>query len=127
MTRVDLTPTETEDRLRHECRDWLHAHLPWEYGKGFPPRFDDLADEVAFGRSWQQRLAADRWVGVAWPEEYGGRAAGPIGHYIVTAAGGEQVRAFVPPPLPPNPPLQIEGLYGLLEEANTTAWVQEAR
>ena len=41
-----------------------------------------------------------------------------LGHYIVTAAGGEQVRAFVPPPLPPNPPLQIEGLYGLLEEAN---------
>lgn len=41
-----------------------------------------------------------------------------LGHYIVTAVGGEQVRAFVPPPLPPNPPLQIESLYGLLEEAN---------
>lgn len=41
-----------------------------------------------------------------------------LGQYIITAVGGEQVRAFVPPPLPPNPPLQIENLYGLLEEAN---------
>ncbi|MBI4696768.1 MAG: Fic family protein [Gammaproteobacteria bacterium] len=41
-----------------------------------------------------------------------------LGHYLVTAVGGEQVRSFVPPPLPPNPPLRIEDLYGLLEEAN---------
>ena len=90
---MDLTPTDVEERLRHECREWLRANLAWEYGKGFPPRFDDLADEVSFGRSWQQRLAADRWVGVAWPEEYGGRAAGPIGHYIVTE---ELARARAP-------------------------------
>ena len=90
---MDLTPTEAEERLRHECREWLRAHLPWEYGKGFPPRFEDLADEVSFGRSWQQQLAADRWVGVAWPQEYGGRAAGPIGHYIVTE---ELARARAP-------------------------------
>ena len=28
-------------------------HLPWPYGVGLPPRFDDLADAVAFGRRWQ--------------------------------------------------------------------------
>ncbi len=28
------------------------------------------------------------------------------------------VRAFVPPPLPPNPPLQLEPLFGLLDRAN---------
>jgi Fic family protein len=27
----------------------------------------------------------------------------PAGRYIVTAAGGERIRAFVPPPLPPKP------------------------
>ncbi len=41
-----------------------------------------------------------------------------LGHYVITAVGGEQVRAFVPPPLPPHPPLRIERLYTLLEEAN---------
>jgi alkylation response protein AidB-like acyl-CoA dehydrogenase len=90
---MDLTPTEAERALRDECRAWLREHLPWEYGQGLPPRFDDLADEVAFGREWQAELAAGRWVGVAWPEEYGGRDAGPVGHYIVTE---ELARARAP-------------------------------
>ncbi len=90
---MDLTPTEAERALRDECRAWLREHLPWEYGQGLPPRFDDLAEEVAFGREWQAKLAAGRWVGVAWPEEYGGRDAGPVGHYIVTE---ELARARAP-------------------------------
>jgi alkylation response protein AidB-like acyl-CoA dehydrogenase len=81
---VDLTPTAEEAALRDEIRTWLRANLPWEYGKGLPPRFDDLAEEVAFGREWQAKLAAGRWVGVGWPREYGGRGAGPVEHYIVT-------------------------------------------
>jgi alkylation response protein AidB-like acyl-CoA dehydrogenase len=81
---VDLTPTAEEAALREEIRAWLRANLPWEYGKGLPPRFDDLAEEVAFGREWQAKLAAGRWVGVGWPREYGGRGAGPVEHYIVT-------------------------------------------
>ena len=81
---MDLSPTAEERALREEIRAWLRAHLPWEYGKGLPPRFDDLAAEVAFGREWQAKLASGRWVGVGWPEEYGGRGAGPVEHYIVT-------------------------------------------
>ena len=90
---MDLKPTAVEQALRDECRAWLREHLPWEYGQGLPPRFDDLADEVAFGRKWQAELASGRWVGVAWPEEYGGRAAGPVGHYVVTE---ELARARAP-------------------------------
>jgi Fic family protein len=41
-----------------------------------------------------------------------------LGRYEVTNAGGETVRAFVPPPLPPVPPLQMEGLQLLLEQAS---------
>ena len=80
---MDLTPTPEEAAFRAEVRDWLKANLPWEYGKGLPPRFDDLADEVAFGREWQGKLAEGRWVGVAWPEEYGGRGVGAVEHFIV--------------------------------------------
>ena len=90
---MNLTPTAAEERLRHDFRDWLRDHLPWEYGQGLPPRFDDLAEEVAFLRQWQGRLAADRWVGVAWPVEYGGRGAGPVEHFIVTE---ELARARAP-------------------------------
>ena len=90
---MDLTPTEEEAELRNEVRAWLREHLPWEYGKGLPPRFTDLAEEVAFLRDWQSKLAGGRWVGVAWPEEYGGRGAGPVEHFIVTA---ELARARAP-------------------------------
>jgi alkylation response protein AidB-like acyl-CoA dehydrogenase len=80
---VDLTATDSEAALRADVRAWLHENLPWQYGFGLPPRFDDLAEEVAFGRAWQAKLATGRWVGVAWPEEYGGRGGGPVEHYIV--------------------------------------------
>lgn len=90
---MDLTPTAPETALRGEVRAWLHEQLPWEYGRGLPPRFDDLANEVAFGRDWQAQLADGRWVGVAWPEEYGGRGAGPAEHFIVTE---ELARARAP-------------------------------
>jgi alkylation response protein AidB-like acyl-CoA dehydrogenase len=90
---MDLKPSAPEVGLRGEVRAWLEEHLPWEYGKGLPPRFDDLAEEVAFGRDWQAQLAEGRWVGVAWPEEYGGRGAGPVEHFIVTE---ELARARAP-------------------------------
>jgi alkylation response protein AidB-like acyl-CoA dehydrogenase len=90
---MDLTPTAAEALLRDEVRAWLQANLPWEYGRGLPPRFDDLAEEVAFGREWQAKLAGGRWVGVAWPTEYGGRGGGPVEHYLVTE---ELARARAP-------------------------------
>ena len=34
---------------------------------------------------------------------------GPIGEFQITNTGDEPVRAFVPNPLPPNPPLQMDG------------------
>ncbi|MGZ4704037.1 MAG: acyl-CoA dehydrogenase family protein [Acidimicrobiales bacterium] len=80
---MDLTPTTEQEEFRADVRAWLRANLPWEWGVGLPPKHDDLADEVAFGREWQAKLAEARLVGVAWPEEYGGRGAGPVEHYIV--------------------------------------------
>src|SRR5438067_7232020 len=80
---MDLTPSATEAALRDELRQWLQENCSWEYGVGLPPRFDDLGEEVAFLREWQGKLASGRWVGVAWPEEYGGRGLGPAEHFVV--------------------------------------------
>ena len=41
-----------------------------------------------------------------------------LGRYIVKAYGEESVRAFVPPPLPPDPPVRLDALQRLLEQAN---------
>ncbi|MEO9224442.1 MAG: acyl-CoA dehydrogenase family protein, partial [Acidimicrobiales bacterium] len=80
---MDLRPSETAAAFRSEIRGWLEANLPWEYGKGLPPRFADLNEEVDFGREWQAKLAGAGWVGVTWPTEYGGRGFGPAQHFIV--------------------------------------------
>jgi Fic family protein len=41
-----------------------------------------------------------------------------LGRYVETAVGGERVRAFVPPPLPPVPPLDLEPLLSRLSAAD---------
>jgi alkylation response protein AidB-like acyl-CoA dehydrogenase len=69
---VDLSFSAEEDAFALEVRAWLAAHVE------VPPRFETIADEVEFGRRWQAELAADRWVGIHWPHEYGGRGASPV-------------------------------------------------
>ncbi len=80
---MDLAPSVEQEAFRADCRAWLQDNLPWEYGVGLPPMFDDLAEEVAFLRDWQRRLAGAGMVGVTWPDAYGGRELGPLHHYIV--------------------------------------------
>lgn len=41
-----------------------------------------------------------------------------FGKYSISVEGGETVRAFIPPALPPNPPIQLGPLQVLLEQAN---------
>ncbi len=41
-----------------------------------------------------------------------------LGAYVVKTYHKEVVRAFVPPPLPPDPPIRLDGLQQLLEQAN---------
>src|SRR4051812_50140189 len=95
---MDLTLTGPEQALADECRTWLRANLPWEYGRGRPPRFDDLAAEVAFGREWQASLRDRRWVGAAGPEEHGGRGGATCG--ALPAARGAPAREGARPPGP---------------------------
>ena len=80
---MDLTPTAEQRAFRAECRAWLRDNLPWDYGTGLPPLFDDLAEEVGFGRRWQRSLADAGYVGVTWPAAYGGRGADAVFSFIV--------------------------------------------
>ncbi len=41
-----------------------------------------------------------------------------LGRYVTTSWGDEQVRAFVPPPLPPKPPVRLDALQLALEQAS---------
>jgi alkylation response protein AidB-like acyl-CoA dehydrogenase len=69
---MDLAFTAEEEAFAAEVRAWMEANLE------LPPEFENLDEEVEWGRRWQARLAADRWVGIHWPAEYGGRGASPV-------------------------------------------------
>ncbi|MBA2326392.1 MAG: acyl-CoA dehydrogenase family protein [Actinobacteria bacterium] len=69
---MDLSFTPEEEAFAAEVRAWLGANLE------LPPRFGSLDEEIEWGRAWQAKLAADRWVGIHWPAEYGGRGASPV-------------------------------------------------
>ena len=58
-----------DDEFRDELRSWLTEHPP--------PDVDvpTTRAELEVLRDWQRTLHADRWVGVHWPVEYGGRGA----------------------------------------------------
>ncbi len=43
---------------------------------------------------------------------------GDTGRFETTSVGGEQVRAFVPGPLPPEPPLALDGALQQAADAN---------
>ena len=43
-----------------------------------------------------------------------------IGTYVLKSFKGESVRAYLPPPLPPDPPLALQPLLPLLDHANQT-------
>jgi Fic family protein len=40
------------------------------------------------------------------------------GEYVLSSTTGESVRAFIPSPLPPNPPLELAPFFPLLDRAN---------
>ena len=41
-----------------------------------------------------------------------------IGRFLVSTVGGETVRAYIPPALPPIPPVRLDSVQRLLEQAN---------
>src|SRR4051795_7683276 len=63
---MDLAFSAEEEAFATEIRDWLRVNL------------EPAGDDLEWGRRWQAKLAADRWVGIHWPEAYGGRSATPV-------------------------------------------------
>ena len=69
---MNLSLSEESRRFRDELRAWLESNVEPA------PVFVDFDEEFSWGRRWQARLAADRWVGIHWPTAFGGRGATPM-------------------------------------------------
>ena len=72
---MDFVDTAEEATFRDEIRSWLSEHLVGDVaalgGRGGP------ADEHGWDLrvEWEKLLGKDRWLGLSWPEEHGGRGA----------------------------------------------------
>ena len=88
---MDFRDTPEEARFREEVRAWLETNLPdaLRGHRGGGARFD--GPEV---RVWSRALYDAGWVGISWPEAYGGRGLSPRFQAIYLE---EEARAEAPP------------------------------
>ena len=60
--------------FRAEIRDWLRSRLEGDFaavvGAGGPGREHEALDARI---AWEEELGRGHWIGMAWPEESGGR------------------------------------------------------
>ncbi|MGI5441438.1 acyl-CoA dehydrogenase family protein [Streptomyces shenzhenensis] len=89
---MHLDHTPEQQRLRTELRAYFAGLVPDHAAA----RFADPAAQKRFYRDTIRRLGADRWLGVGWPEEYGGRGLTAMEQFIFF---DEAAQAGVPLPL----------------------------
>lgn len=111
---MDFRDDVDESRFRREFRFWLAANLPTR------PAPLAGAERARFWRDWHRALYGGGWMGLSWPEKYGGRglssmyeaifneeigtAGGPpaphvgfLGRALLHFGTEEQRRRFLPP------------------------------
>ncbi|AKN73176.1 acyl-CoA dehydrogenase [Streptomyces sp. PBH53] len=89
---MHLDHTPEQQRLRAELRAYFAALVP-DHAYA---RYADPAAQKRFYRDTIRRLGADGWLGVGWPEEYGGRGMTAMEQFIFF---DEAAQAGVPLPL----------------------------
>src|SRR3954469_21769183 len=72
---MDFRWSAEDEAFREEVRSWLKEHLVGEYATigGGSGTSDDSHWEVR--QAWEKQLGEAGWIGLGWPEEYGGRGA----------------------------------------------------
>ncbi|GHH05017.1 acyl-CoA dehydrogenase family protein [Streptomyces rubradiris] len=89
---MHLDHTPEQQRLRAELRAYFAELVP----DNAYARYTDPAEQKRFYRATIRRLGADGWLGVGWPEEYGGRGLTAMEQFVFF---DEAAQAGVPLPL----------------------------
>jgi alkylation response protein AidB-like acyl-CoA dehydrogenase len=80
---VALTPAQ--ERLREELRAYFADLVTPEVRAGLAAASGEFGDADVY-QQVIRRLGADGWLGIGWPEEYGGQARGGVEQLIFTDA-----------------------------------------
>lgn len=76
-----LAQTGEHEAWRAEIRQFLKAELPPE--NAFNPEFDDAPEQWEIAVDFSKKVAAKGWIGLTWPEEYGGKGLSPVANQIL--------------------------------------------
>jgi len=79
---VDLKDTAEQAAYRERVRTWLEEHRAEAPALRGEDAIEDEDERIAAHRAWQRRLAEAGFVGITWPEEYGGQGLGPLEQVI---------------------------------------------
>ena len=73
--------------LRAEVTDWIKHNKPADPGFLLPQTFMEVGSEqvLDFLREWQHKVWSAGYLGMAWPEKYGGRGLSPAHQTLVDA------------------------------------------
>jgi len=88
---MDFELSDSERAFRDELRAWLKVNVPRD-GEGA----GDQKSFVDSRRAWQQRLNDAGYLGLTWPEEYGGHGRGFMEQLIFN---DEMILAHAPDPI----------------------------
>jgi alkylation response protein AidB-like acyl-CoA dehydrogenase len=72
---MDIEISVADRPFRDEVRGWLDEHLVGEFAEHRGVGGPDDAQAWDVRLRWEKELAADGWLGLTWPVEYGGRGA----------------------------------------------------
>jgi alkylation response protein AidB-like acyl-CoA dehydrogenase len=73
LGELDIDLSDADAEFAAEWSAWLDRHLPPMHHK--LTEATDAPARRALGREWQSQMAAGGWAAIAWPREFGGRAA----------------------------------------------------
>lgn len=81
--QIALTPDQ--ERLREELREYFAALVTPEVKAGLSAATGEFGDTDIY-KDVIRRLGSDGWLGIGWPEEYGGQARSMVEQLIFTDA-----------------------------------------
>jgi alkylation response protein AidB-like acyl-CoA dehydrogenase len=78
---VDLTFSAEQEAWREEVRAFLAAELPPDFD--WDSEYNEDEEGWDFAIEFTRRLGAKGWIGLTWPEEYGGLGRPAIDNFIL--------------------------------------------
>ena len=77
---MDFRFSQQDNAFRREVGEFVESELPWDWRERAVDA--EEPEDAGLVREFKKKLATNGWLTMAWPEEYGGKAAPHIQQMI---------------------------------------------